>query len=86
MQLVDIIGFGAMLGSISALIPQVIKIYTTKSAKGVSLLSAITYFVSAILWVIYGLMINAWSVWLTNIIVTVIALILLRLKLIFKHQ
>jgi MtN3 and saliva related transmembrane protein len=86
MQLVDIVGFGAMLGSTFALIPQIIKIYTSKSAKDVSLLSAINFFISGVLWVIYGLMVNAWSVWLTNIFVTCFALILLRLKLAFNHQ
>lgn len=86
MQLVDIIGVGAMLGSTSALIPQIIKIHKSKSAKDVSLLSAINFFVSAVLWVIYGLMVNAWSVWLTNIFVACFALVLLRLKLAFNHQ
>ena len=86
MQWVDIIGTGAMLGSTSALIPQIVKIYKSKSAKDVSLLSAINFLVSAILWVIYGLMVDAWSVWLTNIFVTCFALIMLRLKLTFNHQ
>lgn len=86
MQWVDIVGLGAMVGSTLALVPQVIKVYRSRSAKDVSLLSALNFFISGVLWIIYGVMIGAWSIWLTNIFVTSFSLVLLHLKLSLDRQ
>ena len=81
MQTIDMIGLGAMLGSTLSLLPQVIKVYCSKSAKDISLLSAANFLISGILWIAYGVMAHAWSIWLTNIFVSGFAIVLLYLKL-----
>ncbi|HNQ50921.1 MAG TPA: SemiSWEET transporter [Candidatus Omnitrophota bacterium] len=50
----EIVGFGAALLTSFGFVPQVIKIYKTKSVQDISLLALIQFAVGISLWVSYG--------------------------------
>ena len=79
--MIEIFGFIASFTSVISLIPQIIKSYQTKSVTDLSLLMLINFLICSISWTIYGILIEAISVWATNIIMTIFSFILLVFKL-----
>lgn len=64
----------AFLASISGVImglsglPQVIKIFRRKSAEDIAPLSYLIIEVGAVIWIFYGLELNIFSIWFSNIL------------------
>ncbi len=77
----DILGWIAGTLTTIAFFPQLLKTWTTKSAKDVSLVMMITFCIGVFLWVLYGLTINAMPVVTTNLITLILALLILILKI-----
>ena len=67
--------------SVISLIPQILHTCRTRSAKDLSLLMLINFFICAISWVCYGLLTGARTVWVTNAMSTVCIIILIALKI-----
>ena len=86
LMLVDIIGFLAAFTSTISLIPQVIKMLQTRSVEDISIWMIINFLLTSILWILYGFMITSWSVWLTNIFMLIFAIIMIYLKVKYKHN
>ncbi len=84
MNNVEIVGIVAGALSCTTFLPQVIKTYKSKSTKDVSLLMFIIAVVSTALWLIYGILIDSFSVTFTNVIVFVLSVIMLILKLKYR--
>ncbi len=80
MSLDNFIGIIAGIITTSALIPQAIKIYRTKSARDVSLAMFIFLAVGVTLWLFYGLLIKELPVILANFF----SLVLISLIIIMK--
>lgn len=78
--MIAILGFIASFTSVISLIPQIIKSYQTKSVTDLSILMLINFVMCSISWTIYGILIDAVSVWVTNIIMSVFSSTLLVLK------
>ncbi|MCS7163473.1 MAG: SemiSWEET transporter [Thermodesulfovibrio sp.] len=76
----NIIGIIAGAITTSALIPQVLKIYKTKSAKDISLTMFIFMAVGISLWLLYGFLIEEFPVILAN----TVSLFLIGLIIIMK--
>ena len=55
MFLLEIAGSLALITSFIGLIPQIYKVYQTKSAGDISFLMLINYFICSLAWLIYGL-------------------------------
>ncbi|MFK7967928.1 MAG: SemiSWEET family sugar transporter [Rickettsiaceae bacterium] len=70
--------------SVISLMPQIVKSYKTKSVGDLSILMIINFLISSICWTLYGILIDAVSVWATNIVMTVFSLILMNFK--FKYD
>ena len=83
---VEIVGIAAGALSCTTFIPQVVKTYKSKSAKDVSMAMFIIAAVSTFLWLIYGLLIDSFSLIFTNAIVVVLSLVMLYLKLRFRNE
>lgn len=81
MSLIDIVGFVATITSVISLIPQIILSYKTKSVGDLSILMLTNFLICSLSWVYYGILINATSVWVTNVIMTIFSLMLLVMKL-----
>jgi MtN3 and saliva related transmembrane protein len=78
----DIIGIIAGFITTSALIPQVLKIFKTKSTKDISLTMFIFLAFGIALWFFYGLLINEIPVILANFIslILILSIIVMKIK------
>lgn len=83
-MLLNVIGFLAVLTSTISLIPQIIKMIKTHSVEDISIGMISNFLATSLLWIVYGWMIDSWSVWLTNIFMLIFAVIMAYLKV--KYQ
>ena len=81
---------GSYLGYIAgflttiAFLPQVFKVWTTKSTKDISIWMFLAFTTGVFLWMIYGFLINDTSIIITNILTFTLALTILIAKIKFK--
>lgn len=77
---------GLVAGTITSItfLPQVIKVWKTRSAKDLSLMMLLLLMLGVILWLIYGLVIMNAAIIYTNGMVLAMSLILLFFKLKYK--
>jgi len=77
---------GLVAGTITSItfLPQVVKIWQTKSAKDLSIMMLLLLMLGVILWLIYGLVIMSAAIIYTNSMVLAMSLIMLYFKLKFK--
>ena len=84
MVYVEVIGFLAGILTTIAFIPQVIKVWKTKSTKDISLIMFIVLCTGIFLWLVYGILISSLPVILANIVTFILALIILIFKIKYK--
>ncbi|MBL7702608.1 MAG: SemiSWEET transporter [Ferruginibacter sp.] len=84
MAIIEILGLVA--GTITSItfLPQVIKIWKTRSAKDLSIGMLLLLLLGVILWLIYGLLIMNAAIIYTNSMVLTMGLIMVYFKLKFK--
>ena len=77
---------GMLAGTITSItfLPQVIKVWKSRSAKDLSLLMLVLLMVGVSLWLVYGLVIMDGAIIYTNSMVLLMTLILLFFKLKYK--
>jgi MtN3 and saliva related transmembrane protein len=77
---------GLVAGTITSItfLPQVVKIWQTKSAKDLSLIMLLLLMLGVVLWLIYGLVVMSAAIIYTNSMVLAMSLIMLYFKLKFK--
>ncbi len=84
MTWIEIVGHsGAFLSSIT-FIPQVYKVWQSKSARDLSLTMLIIVFTSTVFWIAYGTALMLWPVILCNGIISMLSLVLIYFKYAFK--
>lgn len=66
MDKVEIIGIIAAVLTTSAFLPQVYKTWKTKNAKALSMPMLILFFVGIVLWFVYGILIDSFSLIIAN--------------------
>ncbi len=81
---VEIVGITAGALSCTTFLPQVIKTYKSKSTKDVSLAMFAIAAVGTLLWLIYGILIDSFSIIFTNVIVLILSIVMLYLKLTYS--
>lgn len=81
---IDILGWIAGTLTTIAFFPQLLKTWTSKSAKDVSLVMMVTFCIGVFLWLLYGLTIKAMPVVVTNLVTLILALLILILKIRYK--
>ena len=74
---IELIGFIAAILTTVAFIPQVYKVWQTKSVSGMSLTMYLIFFCGVLLWLVYGLIINSLSMIIGNAVTIVLTLIIL---------
>lgn len=77
------IGFIAAILTTVAFVPQVRKVWRTRSAKDVSLGMYTLFTLGVALWLAYGILIHSWPVILANVVTLVLAGMVLVMKLKF---
>jgi len=74
---------GTAAGSLTTLafIPQVIKIWRTRSTHDISLGMFVLFSIGLVLWLTYGVLIGSWPVIIANTVTLVLALIIIVFKI-----
>lgn len=78
------VGYAAACLTTVSFIPQVLKVWQTRSARDVSLGMYVLFSLGVAMWLLYGLMIHAWPVVIANAITLLLAGAVLVMKLKFK--
>lgn len=81
---IEIIGLIAACLTTASFVPQVYRIWKTKSADGVSLTMFLMFFTGVLLWLVYGIYIKSMSMTIANIITALLALVIIYYKLKLK--
>jgi MtN3 and saliva related transmembrane protein len=84
MDYITVLGLIAGTLTTAAFLPQVIKIWRSKSAKDISLGMFVIFCAGVSLWLVYGIYIHALPVILANLVTFVLALIILVLKIKYR--
>ncbi len=84
MDYITILGLVAATLTTIAFLPQVMKIWLSKSAKDVSLLMVITFSIGVFLWLVYGIYLQSLPIILANLITFILNGIILILKVRYK--
>ena len=83
---VEIIGFVAALLTTYAFVPQVVKIWKSKSSKGVSVSMYLVLLLGVFLWGVYGYLIDSMSIMIANTVTGLLQLMILILILMNKNK
>jgi MtN3 and saliva related transmembrane protein len=77
----NVLGFVAGVLTTAAFIPQVLKIWKTRSARDVSLAMYVVFTSGVVLWLVYGLALGSLPIIVANVLTLVLALAVLVMKL-----
>lgn len=79
-------GLGLLAGGLTtaSFVPQVLKIYKSKSVEDVSLVMFIAFCIGVGLWLTYGIIKQDWAILLTNGVTLVLGLAILVMKIKYK--
>ncbi len=80
MNLVDILGLTAGTLTTIAFVPQVLKIWVSKSAEDVSYRMFAVFSLGVVLWLAYGIALSAWPIVITNVVTLGLSVLVLLLK------
>lgn len=76
---------GSALSSITFM-PQVYRVWKTKSAGDLSMATILIVFISTIIWLVYGIGMNLWPVIICNGIICALSVLLLYFKFMFANR
>ena len=82
-NLITTVGFAAATLTTVAFVPQVLKVWRTRSAADISLGMYSLFTLGIALWLIYGVLIYSWPIILANLITMILAGAMLVMKLKF---
>ena len=86
MDSVTVLGYAAGALTTVSLLPQVIRICKSRSARDISPVMFIIFSIGIALWIIYGVAIDSLPVIAANSVSLVLGLVILWLKLRFRHS
>lgn len=81
MQTIDIIGSLAAFLTTASFVPQALHTFQTKDVKGISLGMYSAFTAGVALWLVYGILLEAWPIIIANVITTSLAASILVMKL-----
>jgi MtN3 and saliva related transmembrane protein len=81
MELVDSVGYIAATLTTAAFLPQVLKVWKSKSTKDLALPTLLSFILGVGMWLIYGLLVKSIPVIIANAVTLVLNLVILRFKL-----
>jgi len=84
MDLITILGLVAGTLTTLAFLPQLFKIWRSKSAKDISFNTLIIFNIGIFLWLIYGIYLNALPIILANLFTLIFNMIIVWLKIRYK--
>jgi MtN3 and saliva related transmembrane protein len=81
MELVDFVGYLAATLTTAAFLPQVFKVWKSKSTKDLALPTLLSFIAGVGAWLVYGLLLKSEPVIMANSVTLVLNLVILRFKL-----
>ena len=84
MQIADWIGSAAAVLTTASFVPQVVHTLRTKDVSGISLSMYGVFVVGVALWLVYGLLLDAWPIVIANAITVTLATCILAMKLRYR--
>lgn len=84
MQIADWIGTVAAVLTTASFVPQVVHTLRTKDVSGISLSMYSVFVVGVGLWLVYGLLLDAWPIVIANAITVSLATCILAMKLRYR--
>jgi MtN3 and saliva related transmembrane protein len=81
MELIDGVGYMAATLTTAAFLPQVLKVWRSKSTKDLALPTLLSFIAGVGMWLIYGLLDQSTPVIMANTMTLVLNLVILRFKL-----
>ena len=84
MSTTELIGYAAAFLTTFSFIPQALKTFRTRDVSGISLGMYGCFAAGVALWLVYGLLINAWPIVIANIITLSLAFCILGMKLKYR--
>jgi MtN3 and saliva related transmembrane protein len=82
--MIDLIGALAALLTTCSFIPQALKTFRTRDVSGISLSMYSAFTAGVTLWLIYGILLNAWPIIIANAITLSLALSIVWMKLRYR--
>ena len=82
---IDLLGFAAGTLTTCAFWPQLRKTWTSKSAGDVSMGMLVIFWAGVSLWLLYGLVLQAWPIIVTNAVTLLLTGAILALKLRYRR-
>lgn len=86
MDTTTILGYAAGAVTTTSLVPQVMKIWKTKSARDVSLGMFLIFSIGISLWIVYGFFLHSMPIIIANAVSLLLGFIVLGLKLKFNGR
>jgi MtN3 and saliva related transmembrane protein len=80
----DLIGTMAAFLTTSSFLPQAIKTFRTKDVSGISLSMYGIFTAGVALWLVYGILLNAWPIIIANAVTVSLALSIFVMKLRYR--
>lgn len=81
MQITDLIGYAAATLTTVSFLPQALHTFKTKDVSGISLGMYSSFTLGIVLWLVYGLLLQAWPIVIANSITTALACAILWMKI-----
>ncbi len=77
---------GILAGTLTtvAFVPQVIKIYSTKNARDLSIVTFTVFSVGVMLWFVYGLLTRSYPVIIANLVTLILIAMIICMKIKYK--
>jgi MtN3 and saliva related transmembrane protein len=84
MPLIDIIGYLAAALTTFSFVPQALKTFRTRDVRGISLGMYSCFTTGVALWLVYGILMNAWPIVIANAVTISLAISILWMKLRYR--
>ena len=86
MKLIDVLGMAAATLTTGCFVPQVVRLWRTRNAEGISLVTFAVFSAGVALWLGYGLILGSWPIILSNAVTLVLAFAIVVLTLRFRRR
>ena len=81
MESIDLVGYIAATLTTAAFLPQVFKVWQSKSTKDLSLPTLLSFIAGVLMWLIYGILVQSTPIIAANAVTLMLNLLILRFKL-----
>lgn len=84
MQISDWIGYAAATLTTASFVPQAVHTFRSKDVRGISLAMYSAFVLGIMLWLVYGLLLDAWPIVIANAVTLALAAAILTMKLKYR--